>query len=126
MTSKKPILIVVFIIALAALIFVLKSCGGESSTTGPEPTASTPTPSAKPSAKPREESSDFIAGRIKARLDSRSDITTRIDCPPKVVYTPKSSFKCDVFDDDDPEGTPLNVVVVVFGDNESFTWKTVD
>ena len=97
----------------------------ESSTTGPEPTASTPTSSVKPSAKPREESSDFIAGCVKARLDSRSDITTRIGCPAKVVYTPKSSFKCDVFDDDDPEGTPLNVVVVVFGDNESFTWKTV-
>ena len=126
MTTKKPILAVAFIIALSLLIFVLKSCGDGSAPTGPESTATSPTPSAKASAKPRTQSSDYIAGRIKARLDSKSDITTRIECPARVVFTPKSSFKCDVFDDDDPEDIPLNEVVVVFGDNDNFTWKTVN
>ena len=39
---------------------------------------------------------------------------------------PKATFEYDVLNDDDPADTPLNQVVVLIGDKDGFTWKTVD
>ena len=123
--AKKIVAVVVLLLGVAALMFALRSCASDSGGDGPsaEPSA---TPSATPSLAPVKMATTRISDAIKTRLDEVAGRPTRIECPKRVAQKIGTEFECDVFFEDEPDGTAAAAVaeVEIDGPDGHFTWTS--
>ncbi len=117
--SKPLATLVTAIIVIAAVYFLLRSCGTSDTKPGPLPAETATTPSV-PST-----STDYIESRIKSRLEVVAKRSLKVVCPARVDLVKGTKMTCKVLDAGDADKQLASANVIMTDRTGKFTWKSV-